>query len=495
MLAVALVAGLFLCALISVYLLLFSPYRIRNWRGFLLLFSTVTVHSMFIWLFPLCQLYLIYFVLFVDLQSFHAVYHSAVVFYCVAESLFFFFTVEEARALNDRPLPRRPRLPKDYDEQFVDRVLKVYEKSKADFRVCFAGWFEGVQEDAYDGIYEDNVLQFIAMSTYGAQYWEEMSDKQQKRIQRLYERYFDQYPEQRSKVKPGYNEQIRLRHPFKDQIHYTHYPMIKYVLFACVRSITIRSLTSIGYEYQIIDQVPFYVKKRHNDTKFGSPPILFLHGLSLGTNTYISFIRRLSSLDRTIILIDIPHASMRLHTEVLSMSTIISSIEQLLKSIDAEKVVTISHSYGTIVHSCLIKQLPRFVRKQPVIFVDPVCFLLFDPHYIDNFIYRQPRTPNQLLLYASCTEDLYSIYHIERHLCWYECTLWSEDVRASRARIHVFFSENDDIVPVTIVNDYLQKAQIETTVFRQFKHGQFLISAEFQENVLLTVERLQRSAV
>ncbi|CAF4305497.1 unnamed protein product, partial [Rotaria sordida] len=39
---------------------------------------------------------------------------------------------------------------------------------------------------------------------------------------------------------------------------------------------------------------------------YSLPPILFLHGLSLGVNTYISFIRRLTSLDRTIILLDIP---------------------------------------------------------------------------------------------------------------------------------------------------------------------------------------------
>jgi len=222
-----------------------------------------------------------------------------------------------------------------------------------------------------------------------------------------------------------------------------------------------------------------------------SPPILFLHGLSLGTNTYILFIRRLTSLDRTIILLDIPYASMRLYTEVFSMSAILSSIEQLLISLNVEHITTISHSFGTLIQSCIVKQLSHFVFDQVVIFIDPVCFLIFDSRYINNFIYRQPRTPNQLLLHASCTEDLYSIYAIERHLCWYECNLWVEDIEQSHIRTHVFFSENDDIIPVTFVEEYLKKSHINTTIFPRFKHGQFLISSKAQQDVLEIVHQLE----
>jgi hypothetical protein len=175
---------------------------------------------------------------------------------------------------------------------------------------------------------------------------------------------------------------------------------------------------------------------------------------------------------------------MRLYTEVYSMSAILSSIEQLLISLNVEHITTISHSFGTLIQYCMVKQLSHFVFDQVVIFIDPVCFLLFDSRYINNFIYRQPRTPNQLLLYTSCTEDLYSIYAIERHLCWYECNLWIEDIKQSHIRTHVFFSENDDIIPVTFVEEYLEKSHINTTIFPQFKHAQFLISSKAQQDVL-----------
>ncbi len=222
---------------------------------------------MFILILPFCQFYLLYFLLCIDMNSFDCFYHSIIVFYCVVESLFFLFTVEEARLLNVRPLPKRAPLPKDYDEQCIDRILNIYEKSKDDIRVCFAGWFDGVDKSSWDLIYEENILEYLAMATYAVKYWSAMTNKQQQHIQRLYNRYFKQYPEQCAKIKSGYNNQIKLRNPYKDLIQYTHYPMLKYLLFACVRSITTLLLISMGYEYHIIDNVSFYIRKYSKKTR------------------------------------------------------------------------------------------------------------------------------------------------------------------------------------------------------------------------------------
>jgi pimeloyl-ACP methyl ester carboxylesterase len=182
---------------------------------------------------------------------------------------------------------------------------------------------------------------------------------------------------------------------------------------------------------------------------------------------------------------------MRLHTEIFPMSTILSSIEKLLISLDEPHIVTIGHSYGTLIQSCIIKQLPHLIFDKVVIFIDPVCFLIFDSRYMENFIYRKPRTPNQLLLHTFCAEDLYSIYAIERHLCWYECNLWVEDIKQSQIRIHVFFSEDDEIIPVSFVQEYLKKSNINTTILPQFKHAQFLITPKFQDDVLEKLHQLE----
>jgi hypothetical protein len=254
--------------LISLYLLIYSPYRIRNWHGFVLLFLTFTIHSIFICILPFCQFYLFYFLVFIDINSFDCLFHTIIIFYCIIESFFYLFTIDEARLLNHRSLPQRISLPKNYDEQFIDRILNVYEKSNEDFRVCFAGWFNGMKNTSWDLIYQDNILEYIAMATYGVKYWNEMTDEQQKHIKHLlYQGFFKKYPEQRLKMKSGYNDQIQLKHPYRDVIRYTHYPLIKYILFACVRSIMIMILKSMGYECQMIDDVTFYIRKYTKKTR------------------------------------------------------------------------------------------------------------------------------------------------------------------------------------------------------------------------------------
>ncbi|CAF4026221.1 unnamed protein product, partial [Adineta steineri] len=362
MLLIVTISCLSCLSIISIYLLTFSPYRIRNWRGFLLLLFAFTLHSIYIYALPLSQLYLLYFLIFIDVNSFDCLYHSVIIFYCISESFFFFFTVEEARLLDKRPLPKQPPLPDDYDIKFIDNLLNAYEESKDDFRVCFAGWFEGIENSSYDLIYEENILQYLTMATYRVKYWHEMTNKQQHHIKKLYNRFFEKYPEQRSKIKPGYNNNIQMRHPYRDLIKYTHYPLLKYLSFGFTRSITVILLMLMGFRYQIIDNVPFYVRKYSKKTS--SSPILLLHGLSLGPSTYIPFIYHLIPLERTIILLDVPHASMRLQTEILSMSNMLASIEQLLLSLDEKKVAIISHSYGTLVHSCIVKQLSHLVSDQ-----------------------------------------------------------------------------------------------------------------------------------
>ncbi len=106
------------------------------------------------------------------------------------------------------------------------------------------------------------------MATYGVKYWNEMTDEQQKHIRDLFHKgYLKKYPEQRMKIKAGYNNQIQLKHPYRDLIEYTHYPLIKYLLFACVRSIMLLVLKSMGYEYHIIDNITFYIRKYPKKTR------------------------------------------------------------------------------------------------------------------------------------------------------------------------------------------------------------------------------------
>lgn len=263
-----LVSCICLCLITSVYLVIFSPYRIRNWHGFLLLFATFAVHSILISIVPFCQIYLLYFLVFIDIDSFNPFFHPIIVFYCVIESLFYLFTIEEARLLNHRSLPRRISVPNNYKEQLIDRICTVYEKSNEDFRVCFGEWFDGTDQSSWNSIYQENILEYLTMATYGLKYWDEMTAEQQEYIKDLfYNGYLKKYPQQCQTIQAGYNDQIKLKHPYRDAIQYTHYPFVKYLLFACVRTIMILVLSRMGYRYHVIDNVTFYIRKSPKKTR------------------------------------------------------------------------------------------------------------------------------------------------------------------------------------------------------------------------------------
>jgi hypothetical protein len=247
---------LFLFVIISIYLIVYSSYRIHNFYGFIILFFTFTASLLLISILPFCQIFLLYFLVFIDIDSFNSFYHSVIVFYCVIESSFFLFIIEEAKLLNNRSLPERIPLPKNYDEQLVDRILNVYDKSGDDFRVCFAGWFHNIKPSERNLIYEENILEYIAMSTYRVNYFDEMTNEQQEHIRRLlHNGYLNKHPKQRSNIKSGYNNQVKLRHPYRDIIQYTHHPILKYLAFACIRNIGVMIFKFMDYEHQIIDNV------------------------------------------------------------------------------------------------------------------------------------------------------------------------------------------------------------------------------------------------
>lgn len=200
--------------------------------------------------------------MFIDVNEFDCYFHTVIVLYCIIESFFYLFIIKEARLLNNPLLPKRPLLPKDYTEQIVDRILNAYEKSNEDFRVCFAGWFTNVDHSSYDLIYEDNILQFLTMATYGATSWDDLTEEKQKYVKDIfYDGYLKKYPEQRSNIKSGYNDKIQLRNPHRDAIPYVHYPLIKYLLFACIRYLSLMILNFMGFKCQSVGKIKFYVRK------------------------------------------------------------------------------------------------------------------------------------------------------------------------------------------------------------------------------------------
>lgn len=71
------------------------------------------------------------------------------------------------------------------------------------------------------------------------------------------------------------------------------------------------------------------------------------------------------------------------------MDEVVEDIIKVLDDHGIKKMCVVGHSYGTFVASRLVQSHKD--RIHTLCLIDPVCFGMFMPHLLHNFIYRRPR--------------------------------------------------------------------------------------------------------
>ncbi|CAF1109732.1 unnamed protein product [Didymodactylos carnosus] len=347
-----------------------------------------------------------------------------------------------------------------------------------ELKTIVSGWFYNVD---FNEIYEDNIVEYLSFVTYTT-HPKDLTKEERQYIQHLFQLLFSKH-----QIKKGYNSKIKLMSPLADPIKYAHFPFIYYTVTWLLHQLGCCYLRYLGYKHIVINNVSFWIYKSQSK----QPSILFIHGVSTGLTAYMAFIRRLHySTRRTLILLDLPYVSMRHCFTINPMATILKSLEELLLKNDLikQKLTIVGHSYGTCVQAYLIRH-GRELLSEKTIFLDPVCFLLYHAIMPYNFLYRhRPRTPNQFMIYAFCSCDLFIANTLQRNFYWYENIIYVKDLKAIQESF-VFLSELDDLVPAQLVENYLktkkdQDQQVNVKIFSKFKHAQFLLSDKAQQEIL-----------
>ncbi|KAG7100586.1 hypothetical protein HYQ44_019938 [Verticillium longisporum] len=97
-----------------------------------------------------------------------------------------------------------------------------------------------------------------------------------------------------------------------------------------------------------------------------------------------------------------------------------------------QRLVLVSHSYGSVVATHLIHAPQTAQKVGPILFVDPVAFLLHLPHVAYNFTYRKPTHANEHLLSYFGAKDMGTSHTLFRRFFWAENILWKEDIQDHR---------------------------------------------------------------
>ncbi|EJP61372.1 uncharacterized protein BBA_09668 [Beauveria bassiana ARSEF 2860] len=225
-------------------------------------------------------------------------------------------------------------------------------------------------------------------------------------------------------------------------------------------------------------------------------PVLFIHGIGIGLYPYIDFLADINasgakrSLDGQlgIIAIEIMSVSSRITAEAMSKEQICNEICHILEAHGWDKCVLVSHSYGSVVAAHLLRS-PKIVQKiGPVLFVDPVSFLLHLPDVAYNFICREPRRANEYLLSYFGSKDMGISHTLFRRFFWADNVLWTDDI--SKHRVSVVLAGRDIVTDTKVIRAYLEGPKdttlkrkawedvvwrddgLEVEWFPQFDHGQ-----------------------
>ena len=110
----------------------------------------------------------------------------------------------------------------------------------------------------------------------------------------------------------------------------------------------------------------------------------------------------------------------------LSLPNTITSITQILNSLNIAQFVIVSHSYGTVVATHILHDAHLSTRVAATLFIDPIPFLLHLLNIAYNFVYRDPRTANEWELWFFASRDPDISCAMSKHFFWTENILWKE---------------------------------------------------------------------
>lgn len=235
--------------------------------------------------------------------------------------------------------------------------------------------------------------------------------------------------------------------------------------------------TTIPFRFQALlaqnlspaEHLTYWHRPHTSKTKL---PILFVHGIGIGLYPYVNFLDELNSksgLETSddpdeqvgIIAIEIMPVSFRITHAALTKEKMCAEIASILKHHGWDKVVLVSHSYGSVVSTHLLKDPVTNPMMGPLVLIDPVSILLHLPDVAYNFTRRKPQHANEFQLHYFASMDMSVSHTLSRHFFWSENVLWKKDLEGRD--VTVSLAGRDLIVDTDAVGTYMSDRETTLT--------------------------------
>lgn len=205
-------------------------------------------------------------------------------------------------------------------------------------------------------------------------------------------------------------------------------------------------------------------------------PVLFIHGIGIGLYPYVKFLAQINQAkletdkddDIGIIAIEIMPVSFRITHAALERDRMCNEVHDILLKHRWEQVILVSHSYGSVISTHLLQSAVTKKFIGPMLFIDPVSFLLHLPNVAYNFTCREPTAANEHQLYYFASMDMGVAHTLSRHFFWSENILWRHEIEDRN--VTVVLSGKDLIVNTKAVGQYLTRCDYQEVEDQSWKH-------------------------
>lgn len=241
------------------------------------------------------------------------------------------------------------------------------------------------------------------------------------------------------------------------------YPLGFHLLVLGATEIPLRvMMANRGFTRHTFGSVSYYY---HPGAKTGfgqsETPIAFVHGIGIGLISYVPLIDHMLASGRAIFLPEIPYVCAfrpwQSPHAVLQPAVVTSTMTAILAKHGFFSALWAGHSYGTSWVSYMCKYAPDSVAA--LLFLDPVCFKLHYPRLTKKFVYTRP-DPGTISYLART--DVMINWTVQRSFPWSWIDLFVEQINVPCS---IYLSENDALVPVHQVSQYLKMKEVPIRVF------------------------------
>ena len=159
--------------------------------------------------------------------------------------------------------------------------------------------------------------------------------------------------------------------------------------------------------------------------------------------------------DIGIIAVEILSISSRFTVTAPRKDNMCDQIRAILDHHNFDRFVLVSHSYGSVITTHLLRTPNLASRVSSVVLIDPISILLHQPDVAYNFTVRKPKLASEWLLWYFGSKDIGVAHTLARTFFWSENILWKEDLRGYKAT--VYLGGRDAIINAAQIRDYLLK--------------------------------------